>query len=154
MAITDTHVAALKAYLSADYHQYRELSSGFDEGLAGWRGYGLLTGAAFFEAVDQRFGSEYTLDDVIQFVAAVRAMYQQAGSDIDTRAAEQLILSCLGSHDDASDLDDETVVSTQTILLPALLSEGGESAHLDDLLKEARKLADSWIAEAMQLGDR
>ena len=146
MPVSSEQVAALRAYLAQDFEEYERLVEVLQAG-QGWPGYATLLGAAFFEAVDRRFSKGYDLADIIRFVGDARARFEQTGTDIDPAAAERLIRSALGEGE-VDDLDDRTVLKVETVLTPALIAdEHLGTAELDDFINQARKLADSWLAE-------
>ena len=145
MPVTADQVATLRAYLAGDFDSHQRLFGQLDR-TAAQTGYMALLTAAFFEAVDRRFAKNGTTADVIEFVADVRARHLKDADEIDQRAAERLILAIF-TDEEIDDIDSETKVSTQIILLFALIAdEGFDGAGLDEFLAEARKLADEWIS--------
>lgn len=145
MSVTDQQVATLRAHLAGDFGEYQRLWPQLDRDAAK-TGYTALVAAAFFEAVDRRFAKTGTGADVIEFVGAVRARFDQSGDDVDPRAAEILIRAVLGEDEDA-DLDDDTVAGTQIVLLTALiLDEDLDDVGLDEFMAEARKVAEEWTS--------
>jgi hypothetical protein len=145
MAVTDLQVATLRAQLAGDLEEHRRLLTRFDEKSDG-RPYVTLTNAAFFEAADRRFGSSTTADDIIQFVADVRARSERIRDSLDPRVAERVLLAAV-TDADISDLDPREVRSTQRILLNALIvDENLDAADLDAFLATARGLADRLLS--------
>jgi len=145
MAISDEQAAALRTMLAGDFDEHNRISAHLDR-TDGWGEYPALIQAAFFEAADRRFGKGYTDAEIIQFVADARARFDQTGRDIDARAAERLLRATQGVGS-VDDLDDKTVVGTETLLLGALITvENLDDATLDEFMKEVRELADEWIA--------
>jgi hypothetical protein len=143
MSVTADQVATLRAYLAGDFDSHKRLFGQLDR-TAAKTGYTALLTAAFFEAVDRRFAQDGTTADVIEFVADVRARHLKDADEIDPRAAERLILAIF-TDEEVDDLDTETKVSTQIILLYALITDARlDDAGLDGFLAEARKLADEW----------
>ena len=143
--VTDEQVAVLRAMLTADTNEYDRLTEHLDR-TDGWGDYTVLIAAAFFEAVDRRFGKGYTGAEIVQFVADARARFDQTGQDLDAVAAERLVRSAL-EDESVQDLDDETVVQIQVVFLAALVTgEQLDDAGLDEFLAEARKLADEWTS--------
>jgi hypothetical protein len=63
MAVTDRQVATLRAQLAGDLDEHKRLLAHFDE-KSDALAYVTLTNAAFFEAVDRRFNSGTTADDI------------------------------------------------------------------------------------------
>jgi hypothetical protein len=138
--ISDEKVTSLRAFLANDPDD--------DMGLARLRvesgdvdGYGELLYAAFVMAVQRRFAPTWTVPEVIQFVATVRADLLQDGIDIDPRTAETLIRRALGNGI-ASRLEERVSVQAQIFLLGRLIDdEELDGAELDAFLAEARSLA-------------
>jgi hypothetical protein len=101
-----------------------------------------LTNAAFFEAVEHKFNSETTADEIIEFVADVRSRSERVRASLDPQVAERVLLAAL-TDADISDLDPAQVRRSQTILLNALIAdEDLDSASLDSFMATARGLAD------------
>jgi hypothetical protein len=144
MAVTADQVAALRAYLTGDLDKYERLVDQLDADAAA-AGYSALLAAAFFEAVDRRFAENGTAADVVKFVGDVRAKSQRL-AEIDPTVAERLILHSLGEGS-IGDLDNETVISNQFLLLGALIvDEQLDNAGLDQFLAEARTVAEEWTS--------
>ncbi len=145
MKVSDEHVAALRTLLAGDFDEHdRALDILQQRG--NWEPYNTLIQAAFFEAVDRRFGKGYTVAEIVQFVADARSRFDQSGSDVDARVAERLILAAQGEGL-IPDLDTNTVVGTEVLLLGAMMTdERLDSAGLDEFMQEARDLADEWMA--------
>ncbi|MCO6009403.1 hypothetical protein NE236_30975 [Actinoallomurus purpureus] len=144
MAITDSQVATLRAHLAGNFDEYQRLWADLARpGAKG--GYPTLIAAAFFEAADRRFTKGGGTDtDVIAFVGSARSRFDEKGDEIDPHAAEVLIRAVLGDVTE-TDLDDDTVITTQLTLLTALvLDEQFSGEQLDKFMAEARKLADEW----------
>jgi pantoate kinase len=145
MAVTADQVATLRAHLAGDFDEYNRLWASLDRKAAD-TGYTALIAAAFFEAVDRRFAKSGAGADVIEFVGSVRARFDEGGDEIDPLAAETLIRAALGD-DSGTELDDDTVISTQiTVLTALILDENLDNVDLDEFMEEARKLADEWTS--------
>src|SRR4051812_5382965 len=97
MAIIDEHVAALRAFLALDSVEAERLTKRLIE-TGQVEGYGELMYAAFGTAIRRRFAPTWTLPDVIQFVASVRAQLLEDGVDVDPRTVEILIIRTLGDN--------------------------------------------------------
>jgi hypothetical protein len=145
MAVTADQVATLRAFLARDFEQYEGLYERLDREAAK-TGYTALIAAAFVEAVERRFTVNSENAEVVEFVGATRARFDEDGDQIDPSAAERMIRAVY-TDEEIDDLDTDTVVGTQVILLAALIAdEGFEDAELDEFLTKARKLADQWIS--------
>lgn len=144
MAITDEHVAALRAFLVSDSDQAGRLTKQLVE-TGQVEGYGELIYAAFCAAVRRRFSPSWTLPEVIRFVASVRACLRQNGVDVEPHTTEILIRRALGDNV-AAKLGEEAKARAQVLVLPQLIrGEGLDGAELDALLAEARTLADQLL---------
>lgn len=141
MAVTADQVATLRAYLKGDFGEYERLVDQLDSEAA-QQGYSALLAAAFFKAIDRRFAKDGTEADVVEFVATVRARSDRLSDSIDPRTAERLIRAVY-TDENIDDLDGEAAISTQFILLGALVVEEQlDEVEIDRLLAEARALAD------------
>lgn len=142
MRVSEDQVATLRAYLAGQFDEYERRSQNLDRDAA-WAGYMALLEAAFFKAVDRRFGTTAEDTDVIEFVANVRARTEQIGEAIDPRMAERLINAALG-RGEVGDIDDKTRFGTETVLLAALIArEQFDDAALDGFMAKARALVES-----------
>jgi hypothetical protein len=143
VTITDGQVAVVRAMLSGDGAEYDRRTALLDR-TNGWDRYTTLIAAAFFEAVDRRFGKGYTREEIIRFVADVRSRFDDGGARLNAAAAERLMLSAL-EDEDISDIDDKTVIENQIAFLVGLIAdENLDRTGLDAFLEDARKLADEW----------
>jgi hypothetical protein len=144
MAVSDRQVATLRAQLAGDLDEHKRLLARFDE-KSDALAYVTLTNAAFFKAVDRRFNSGTTADDIIGFVADLRSRSEQVRAALDPRVAERVLLA-LVKDADISDLDRREARRSERILLNALIAgEHLDSAGLDDFMAAARKLADELL---------
>jgi hypothetical protein len=145
MAVTDLQVATLRAQLAGDLEEHKRLLAQFDEKSDG-RPYATLTSAAFVEAVDRKFSSDVTADDIIEFVGDVRSRSERVQASLDPRVAERVLLAAV-TDADISDLDPREVRRSQRILLNALVvDEDLDDARLDEFMTTARGLADRLLS--------
>jgi len=145
MPVNGRQLAALRAQLAGRPDEHKELL-----GLLDWSvdamGYTALVDAAFSEAVNRRFNGQTSAEDIIAYVADVRARTDRAGEVVDPDAAEWLIGAVLGKSD-VEDLDPRTAITAKQYLLVALVADAGyDDAALDQFLLDASKLADQWLA--------
>jgi hypothetical protein len=144
MAISDGQIAAMRAILVGDFDEYDRLSAELDR-VDGWGDYPVLMQAAFFEAVDRRFGKGYTRQEVVQYVADARSRFVQTGQEVDPGAAERLMLVALGSSVSVDDIDGKALGTIEMFILVALITdENLDATGLDEFMKEVRKSADEW----------
>jgi len=141
MPVTDDQVAVLRALLADDQDLYKALYAQLDRDRDN-AGYIAMITAAFAEAAERRFGKNYQLADVIEFVADARARSERAAQELDPLIAERVIEVALGQGS-VADVSKTTIASTQLLLLAALVAdEHFNDACLDAFLADARKLAD------------
>ncbi|GAA4983517.1 hypothetical protein [Actinopolymorpha pittospori] len=81
-AVTAEQVAALRALLAGDLEEHVRLRDQLDREAAA-TGYTALLAAAFFEAVDRRFGQDGASADMAAFVSDVRSRTTAAAESID-----------------------------------------------------------------------
>ena len=144
MAVTNDQAATLRAYLSGNFEEHDRLHGQLDP-VAARTGYSALISAGFVLAVERRFAKNGTDADVVKFVGNLRARSESLGKDIDPLVAERLIRAVY-TDEQIEDLDSETRLTTQFLLLTALVvDEGLDSIALDKFISQARGLADEWI---------
>lgn len=144
MVVTDATYSTLRAFLVRDFDEHRRFRAQLDPTEAQYS-YTALIAAAFFSAVERRFGENGTDTDIIKFVADTRAQFEGDDAQIDPHVAETMIHAVLGKNTD-EEFDDEAVVMAQVLLLGALIAdENLDDAGLDAFLTEARGVADQWL---------
>lgn len=138
-------MTALRTLLTGNIDEHRRVIAQISQS-GQWSGYNELITAAFFEAVDRRFGTRYTLPDIVEYVAEVRTRSSNPDRGIDPNVAERLIRMALGeglSHG----VDKKTLIHTEGALLVALVSdEQFDDVALDAFLARARTLGDRWTS--------
>jgi hypothetical protein len=147
MAVSDRQVAALRALLTGNVTENRRLLGLFDRVTDGI-GYSTLVSAAFYEAVNRRFGKGSQLTDAIEYVADVRSRSADLADKLDPSAGEQLIREVL-TDDTTDDIDSRTSARAKLFLLAALVADedfGG--AELDQFLARVRKMADYLLRDS------
>lgn len=144
MAVSDTQVAALRAFLEQNSDDTERLINQLIE-TGTLDGYGELVSAAFATVVRRRFSSGWTIADVIGAVANARARLIGEEIDIDPRAAEILTRRALGDSI-AAEIDEEVSARAQIFLLSELVvTRDLDDAEMDGFLAAARKLADQLL---------
>lgn len=142
MTVQTTHLDLIRLMVKGDAETYRERCATLDQ--AGWDGFGLVVSAAFYNAVQGRFGPSSNTNDVIHFVAAARQNIGHTSFDIDPRAAETLIQAARsGNTEEMEKLPTETVVETELLLIWNLL-DGITDENLESFLSSAEALARQW----------
>lgn len=147
MTVTDDQVAALRAQLRGDRSEHERLRTQLDASDSD--GYVHLIGAAFVIAAERQFQQNSTAADVIRFIADVRGQTPLAAERIDPKIGEQLIISALTDEPVAEEVDADTALMTELLLLVGMVaSEHFQSADLDHFMDEARALANEWASPA------
>ena len=144
MAVKDDHVLVLQAFLARDFDEYDRLSEHLDS-TGGWEGYPTLLQAAFFEAVERRFGTGHTVPAIVEYVADARSRYERSGQVIDPGAAERLMLLALGDEVSVDDIDGKTLGATELFILATLITDANlDDASLNKFMKDVRESAAEW----------
>jgi hypothetical protein len=114
----------------------------------------VLLWAAFFEAVERRFGpAPPAAGEVIEYVSYLRSRSDVVARQIDPRSAERLIQSVF-VKEDIGDIDPSVVFQIKLVLLAALVAEAGlDGATLDQFLGSARGIADHLLAKSDSAAD-
>jgi hypothetical protein len=145
MPVTDQQAATLRAQLAGNLEEHKRLLAGLATE-ADRRGYSALLTAAFYNAVDLRFTRDSSLDDVIEFVADVRARSERVRDALDPRIAERVLLAAFTS-DNLDDLDSSELTKTKMFLLAAIIADQHlDDAGLDAFLGKARAFADELLS--------
>lgn len=147
MPVSNELVATLRAQLVGNMDEHRRLLRSLDQEDVG-NNYTALVTAAFFHAVERRFGDRgTTYGDVVEWVGQLRADAPSAADDIDPSVSERLIQFTLGANVPVEDIDPRTKLATQIVLLGAIVLELDlDEAELDELLAKARAVADEWTS--------
>jgi hypothetical protein len=144
--ITAAQVTALRAFLmrDTDAMTLHTIALGNEATV----GYQRLAEAALSVAAVRRFAPRFTSADIVRFVSSVRVSRLADGNeyDFDAVAAENVLRYLLGGNV-ARTPDPIERFRVVIALLGALAdSELSGEADLDDLLAQARTLADRWAA--------
>jgi hypothetical protein len=141
MAVTDEQMAALRALLTGNVIENRRLLAQFERQIDG-AAYSALVNAAFFEAVDRRFGKEAPSARVIDYVADVRSRSDEIAENVDANVGERMIRKVVVGES-TDDLDSRTSATAKLLLLAALVAdENFGNAELGQFLARVRKMAD------------
>lgn len=141
MQVTDTHMAALRALLTAD-DSYEDLVARLrDQGAE--VPLGVLAGNAFTMLARRHWASGYTTADVINFVAEVRATLETSEFSIDPHAAELVLRAALTGEPVADGIDPIVRGTVQMLLLGILAAEQDfDEADLNQFLVQVRELSE------------
>jgi hypothetical protein len=148
MPVTDDQVATLRALLAGRREEYRQLLDQLDRASANV-GYSALLAAGLFEAVERRFIKDGEVTDkaeVISFIASVRERGDEIPDLINPNIAERIILHMLDQGASVADLDPDTVIQHQLILLAGLIGDAQLSdAEIDAFMQKIRIDADELL---------
>ncbi|MER7544081.1 hypothetical protein ABTW95_13850 [Spirillospora sp. NPDC127506] len=148
MPVTDDQVATLRALLAGHREEHRRLLGQLDREAAN-TGYAALLAAGLFEAVERRFirdGKAVDRSEVISFVASVRERGDEMPDLINPDFAERIILHMLDQGASISDIDPDTAIQHQLILLAGLIGDSQLSeSELDVFMQKIRVDADELI---------
>ena len=145
MAITDLHVAVLRAQLAGQGEEHQRLGSQLTSS-EDQEGYAELLAAGFFTAVNDHFhrleGAAAT-SAITDFVTHLRAKDPEIARHLDSRTGERMISHALGKGD-VDDIDGDTMFTNQIIVLNGLIMDADPSdKELDDFMTRVRRLAES-----------
>jgi hypothetical protein len=137
--------------LAGDLQSYPERTSALDE--SGWNAFGEIVGAAFYQAVERRFGADKENADIAGFVASAAAPYASTPVAIDVSAAEALVRSVLGDEATVGavleQLDEPDLARIELVLLRRLLDDGGpDGESVDSVVSSAQNEAALFSGEA------
>jgi hypothetical protein len=146
--VTDDQIATLRALLKGEREEHRQLLNQLNRAEANV-GYSALLAAGFFEAVERRFMANDQVTNhtrVIDFVASVRERTDETPDAVNPDVAERMIFHALDQGASISDLDSDTVIQHQIILLAALIGDAQmDELKLDAFLRKIRADADELI---------
>ena len=143
MPVTDAQVQALRAFLDRAFDEMPALA--YQLGDAEIAGYLCLADAALSLLSCRRFPL-YSNADVVRYVASVRRERLADGSayDIDPVVSEQVMRSSLDVAGPPHSAEER--LRAVIALLGALsAAEPHTATDVDELLREARALADQWL---------
>jgi len=139
----DSSISALRALLIDDMDTFRRLHG--QQNMDERRAFAAVLTAAFNEAATDKFGTQASASDVIEFVADARARHVGPEA-ISAEAAERVIRAALGEDDLIDSMDASTFGAAQIAMLIALVHEDGFSGEdIDALLATAARQARSFF---------
>ncbi|MGC4954998.1 hypothetical protein ACLQ2P_17415 [Actinomadura citrea] len=148
MPTTDDQVATLHALLAGRREEHRQLLNQLDLPSAN-TGYSALLAAGLFEAVERRFiidGKVVDSAEVVSFVASVRERGDEMPDLINPEIAERIIFRMLDQGEPVSNVDADTIVRHQIILLAGLIGDANLSeSELSEFMQKIRVDADELL---------
>jgi hypothetical protein len=139
----DNSISVLRALLIYDMDTFRCLhgQQNADERLA----FAAVLTAAFNKAATDKFGTQTSASDVIEFVADARARHVGPEA-INAEDAERAIRAALGEDDLIDSMDTSTFGAAQTAMLIALVHQDSFSGEdIGALLATAARQARSFL---------
>lgn len=131
----DRSVLIIRALLADDMDTLRPLHTGLNDDDS--RVFAALLAAVFFKAANDKFGKDYTVADVIEFVAEARAQYV-GPETISAEDAEHVIRAALGEENLTNNMSAYARGQAQTVMLVALVRDARLPAdEIDALLDQA-----------------
>jgi hypothetical protein len=139
----DKSVLMSRALLTDDMDTFRRLNAGLDGDET--RAFAALLAAAFSQAANDKFGEDYTVADVIEFVAEART--QHVGPEtVSAEDAEHVIRAVLGEEDLVANMSAYARSAARTAMLIALVRDAGSSSdEIDALLDGAAQQVRSFF---------
>ena len=145
MPVTDEMVAAMRAYLMRDYEQFRRRNSAFDGSRTQRRAFLALLTAAFVKGVQRRFPESPARDEIIDFVAELRARGDEL-RELEPNATERMIELVFDDSVEVGDIDGKQSIGIRlSVLAQIFYDEDPDSAELEDFLDRSRAFADEML---------
>jgi len=145
MPVTDDIVATVRAYLQAEQEEFQRLNAALDRSRDASIAYKAMIVASFIVAVQRKFSSQTSRDEIIDYVAAVRARGTDLPELLDPAASERMIASVF-NEESTRDIAPRMKNDIQMFFATAIVNdEGLHGQDLEDFLAKARKLADDLI---------
>ncbi|MGI5145925.1 hypothetical protein ACQEVC_05915 [Plantactinospora sp. CA-294935] len=140
MVIKPEMVEYIRTMVRGQYAENDRLEAKLDD--EGWDDFPTLLGIVFYYAVERRFGSGATQEEVIRFVAEMRAAAPaEAAAVIDANAAETLVRAALDPDLD-SDVEPEMAGAIQGMVVVHVLGAPEVTDDdLDTLLRKSEEVA-------------
>jgi hypothetical protein len=145
----DAATEAVRAYLTEDFSTHQQLNAqlGKEERAA----YAIVLAAAFRSAATSRFGEQYSIGDIIEFVAETRAQYARVADAVSAEDAENAIRAALGEEHLIDAMSGYAYGSAQAAMLFALTHENATArAGIGTLLDSAAEQAEGYLQRRNQ----
>jgi hypothetical protein len=140
----DTAAAAVRAFLTGDFSEYRQLQGRLGPEDRG--AFAVVLAAAFKDAAVQRFGEHASIEDIIEFTAQARAQYPHVAETVTADDAEKAIRAVLGEEDFLDTMDGRAYAAAQAAMLFAITHENEETrAGIHALVSSATEQAEDYL---------
>lgn len=144
MPVTDDVVEIVRAYLEVDGERAQRLLGSLDasQNFA----YQAMIAGAFMAAVTRKFNKQSSRDEIIDYVAQVRARSDEMAESLDPSATERMIASIYGDED-IDDIDPRMVMNIEIFTAVAIVSDKNiHGPELDEFLTTARQYAEKMLS--------
>jgi hypothetical protein len=141
---SDTASAAVRAFLTGDFSEYRLLHEQLGREDRG--AFAIVLAAAFKDAATSRFGESASIGDIIGFVAQTRAQYPRVAETVTADDAENAIRAVLGEDQLLDAMDGKAYGAAQAAMLFAITHENEEArAGIHALVSSATDQAEDYL---------
>jgi hypothetical protein len=141
---SDTASAAVRAFLTGDFSEYRLLHERLGREDRG--AFAVVLAAAFKDASTRRFGESASIGDIIGFVAEARAQYPRVAETVTADDAENAIRAVLGEDRLLDTMDGKAYGAAQAAMLFAITHENEEArAGIHALVSSAAEQAEDYL---------
>lgn len=149
MPVTDDIVATFRAYLSGDMEQWERLRKALDldNTHAKSRAYFAFLTASFAMAVERRFNASTPREEIIAFVADLRARDEKWAERLDPDATERMIAMIFDDNVETDDIPRLQTIGIRMIVSAAIVRDDDlDSAELEDFLDKSRTLGNEVLS--------
>jgi hypothetical protein len=140
----DKSARIIRALLIDDMETFRRLNADVDSDEKKF--FAALLGAAFFKAVNDKFGQDHTVADVIEFVADIRAKYPTVREAVSAEDAERVLRAALGEEDITQSMSAYAKGGARTAMLVVIVRDSGFSVdEIDALIDDSAREVQSYF---------
>lgn len=145
MPVTESQMAAMRAYLEDDFERHKEIFNDLALILR-QNEFPVLVSAAFNTALEKALSPSITEAQISTLVAQIREGYFKDPEALNPAIAEKLIRFWAGDDEALDGIDPVESVKTQYLLIRPLVHEAGiPDSGLDTYLNEVEALANDWL---------
>lgn len=147
MQVTDDIEATVRACLRGDTAEYNQRFAAInrDRDRATVAGFRAMVAAAFLLTVQYKFSKDTTQEEIIDYVAGIRARSDELPDTIDPTEGERMIASVF-TGENTSDIDTGAELTNQVLIVVAIVDdEGIEGQLFEQLMTSTRKLANDLL---------
>lgn len=146
MPVTDEMVAAFRAHLTGDREEWDRRNDALERSPATERAYFAFLTGLFATAVGRRFDEKTQREEIIAFVAHLRARDDVAAERLDPDATERVISMIFHDDVETADIPRRQSIDIRMAVLTAIVRDDDlDSAELEAFLQEAKDFADAML---------